>query len=280
MLPLTIKEALAQYRATAGPKFAAIIEGYWRRHGAPDDSNLRAEIKRMQAAGYAKSTIDLHVRTVRAFCRRYERYGLAVPQKPKLDFDRRRDRDVADLAPETIRTMIDAAKRGLPQESAAMALASTYGLRAGELTRIVPDDLDRRGDRFFVRSEKKSLQRWCWLPPEVATWVPDPWQPITDSYAIFARLWPHGEKPKRLGWHSLRRSLVRDLKAAGVPQESRTRFLRWAGTTGAEAMDDLYANATSTVGAEGKRPARLEDEGRREYDEEVWMRHPWLRLWL
>lgn len=275
---MTLREVLDDYRRAAGPKFAAIVEGFWRREGRLSDDTLRHYVRRLQADGYKPGTVDLHVRTLRAFARRYH---LPVPAAPKLDYRLERDSERVALDREMVVRMVEAARRSLPQEAAAMALASTYGLRSGEIARVRAEDVDREGERVFVRSEKGSVQRWCWLPPEIAAWLPDPWQPISNPSAIFRRLYPEPQRPRGVGWHALRRALVRDLKAAGVGREDRVRFLRWAQAgSGADRMDALYASANMEATARGKERVREEDQGRREHDAAVWAAHPYLPLWL
>ena len=280
---MTAAEALARYRAEAGPKFAARVEAFLRWGGTNTDASLTAYVRELSAQGLRPGTVDLHVRTIRAF---YRRFGLPAPRPRGFRFDPRDShRPALDRA--LIESLLRAAKEGeLPAGSAWMlVLAATYGMRAGELAAVRPEDVDLDGQRLYIRTLKGGQPRWCWLPPEVAALLPGELPRVSANQAesAFAGIWGavlEVERPKGTGWHSIRRSLVRDLRLAGVPREARTRFLRWkgGGGDGAERMDEWYGHPSEVVGVSGVEAAREEDAGRREYDAAVWDRHPYLPI--
>jgi integrase len=235
--------------------------------------------------GKAPGTADLAYRTIRAW---FRRFGLTPPTDRTWHYNPQ-DAARPALTREAVEALVVAARGGktTAKTAALLFLATVYGMRAGELAAVRPEDVDRAGRRIFVRTEKKGVQRWCWLPPEADAWLPAAWKPVTDlqANAYFRRAWdaamPYA-RPPRTAWHAVRRALVSALDEAGVPREDTERFLRWSGggrKESAERMHELYGRPNVLVGTAGVERARPEDEGRREYDAAVWDRHPFLPLW-
>lgn len=284
---MILKEALERYRSQAGPKFAARVERYFRWLGTAEGSNSDAAFSRfladLQREGMAPATIDLYSRTIRSF---FRSVGMVPPRARGFRFDPKDSRRPA-LASDLIRRMVEAAKSGdvTPRVAAYLALASVYGLRAGEVSAIRMEDMDRDGQRIYIRAEKGSVSRWCWLPPEVAAWLPEEWSPASPNAVekAFTSLWEsvlESPKPERTGWHAIRRALARDLRAAGVPDWAIVRFLRWKSSgSGAMKELDLYSHPNLEVAEEGERAVRDEDQGKRDYDCAVWDAHPYMPLW-
>jgi len=81
-------------------------------------------------------------------------------------------------------------------------------------------------------------------------------------------------KSERLGWHSIRRTLITLLHQSGVDPFTVHQFMRWKGAQRDMAMDTRY-HATHFVGLEGTKVVTLEAQS----DKEVFKKHPLLKLW-
>ena len=170
---------------------------------------------------------------------------------------------------------------------AILCLSTVYGLRSGEIAAVGPADLDFAGERAFARTEKGGRRVWQWLPPSIHPWLRGWRGPQTPAriQAAFGHVWAavsDQEKPGRLGWHSVRRSLVVGLCIADVPEPAIGHFLRWADggrRDGMTKMVDWYANPSGTVGADGQVRVPEATAGQREEDPLIWPAHPFLTLW-
>lgn len=286
---MRLGEAIERYAQEAGPKPAARVRRYFEWlgtvHGANSDTVFARFLHHLQEEGLAPGTVDLYARTVRAF---FRRFGLQPPRVKGPRLDPFKDQKRPALEWELIARMIRAARAGdvTNRQASLLALATTYGLRAGELAAIRVADVDLPGERIYIRTLKGGRPRWCWVPPEIVPYLEGVWAPSNPNAVekVFDNLWGavmDTKKPERTNWHSVRRALVRDLITAGVPESAVARFLRWSSGSGRgpERMVALYARPSEYVGAEGVTPAREEDEGRREYDALVWDLHPYLSLW-
>lgn len=281
---MRVSEALERYERRAGPKRRAIVERYLKWGGTNEDRDLTRWVRSLQEAGYKPGTIDLYVRTVRAFWRSL---GLEPPRASGWRYDPH-DATRPALSPSLVERMVQAALREeiSPQQSEWLALASVYGMRAQEMASIRDGDVDPEGGRIYVRTAKGGRPRWCWLPPEIRPWVSAERRPTTVERVerAFVRVWAavsDAPRPERVGWHAIRRALVRGLAEAGVPERDVIRFLRWARAeeSSASRMAALYAAPSHEVSESGAEVARVEDEGRREADAAVWERHPFLPYW-
>jgi len=281
---VTAAEALDRYRRSAGPKPASIVERYLRWGGTNADAVLGRYLRHLEQEGLGPGTVDLHRRTIRAF---YRQFGLPAPTARGWRYDPKDARRPA-LAADLVLRLITAARAGdlTGRQACLLALATTYGMRAVELAAIRPSDVDPEGERIYIRTAKGGQPRWCWLPPQIIPWLPAVWPSASPNSVekTFGNLWGNAvdaERPARANWHAVRRALVRDLVAAGVPEGAVARFLRWSGggSRGPERMVALYSSPTEQVGAEGVSQVRAEDAGQREYDRDVWDHHPYLRHW-
>ena len=281
-----IRDALEIYRQEAGPKFASIVRRWLEWGGKPEDSVLLSYLRHLESEGLAPGSIDLHRRAIQAFYRRFN----VVPPRARSWRYNPKDAERPALERSVIERMIGAAKSGeiIGQEVGLVCFSTTYGLRAGEMAAIRPRDLDWEGHRVFIRTLKGGTPRWTWLSPELQPFIGPSWEAASARGVemSFRRIWDaavtEGDRPERTSWHSIRRALVRDLVATGVPSDAVARFLRWSGGAGRgpERMVSLYSQPNLTVGIEGATVVRDEDTGKREYDVAVWDRHPYLGLWI
>jgi len=280
---VTVGEAIRQYGEAAGPKRAAIVRRFVEAQGWHENAGraLAEYLRDLEAQGMKPGTVDQVYRTVRAF---YRRLGLEPPRVPGHRYDPQ-DSSRPALDGEAISRLIGAARSGLvlPQHVGYLALSTVYGLRATEMASVLDQDVDRDGERIYIRTAKGGTARWTWLPPEVARVLPEHWPMAEESHveASFGRIWDvamDAEKPRGVAWHAVRRALVRDLRGAGVDASDVERFLRWS-SGGSKRMVSLYERPNELVGVSGEKEKVVVAEGTREADSDVWAKHPYISLW-
>lgn len=274
--------AAEAYGRHAGAKYGAIARRYVESGGERSDRSLARYVRAMEDRGYRRGTIDLHLRIIAAF---YRRQGLEPPRVRGWSYDLHEAHRPA-VSASWVEQIIPHA-RTHPEvtlrERTVLALATTYGLRAGEVAAVRKEDVPGDG-RIFLRTEKGGERRWCHLPAEIARNLQTDWPPCNPSevYAAWDRLWESAgiRRPKGAGLHTVRRALMRDMTEAGVSQAACERFLRWAdGGRGAGRMAALYRQPSAEIGSDGAVRQVEVDSGAREFDAEVWARHPYLRWW-
>lgn len=288
-------KALVEYKRSVGPKFGRIVERYLEANGSEDDQVLTKYVQGLVSRGMKRGTADLHRRCIQSFFRRTDRLlresgkhgirGVHIPEVRGWNYDYSAESHRPALAKELIADFIAAARRGdlTVQQVFALALSTTFGMRAAEIAAVRPEDVDKRESRLFIRTAQGGVARWQWLPPEIQPYIPQELEP-RDANAVvksFASMWVvvlDIPRPYRVGWHSIRRALEVDLSDAGVSQEARGRFTRWK--TANSSMAEFNASVTSRVTSRGEVAARLiGDPGTREFDRECWDRHPYIGLW-
>lgn len=279
-------DALRRYEAKAGPKPAAIARRYLEWRGQPTEHSLKAYLEELGRQGLASGTIDLHYRTIRAF---YRHLGYRAPEVRGWRYDPE-DSHRPALSADLVRRLIGAARADLlsPRQAALLALSTTHGPRAVEMARVRNGDVDHVGQRVYIRTAKGGQPRWCWLPLALHPYVPEQWPEECSANSV-EQTWHNlldsagVTVPPRTAWHSIRRALVRDLDASGVPQVDIGVFMRWAkggAGAGAARMVEWYSNPSDEVQADGTASrARTQDAGTREYDGAVWASHPFLPYW-
>lgn len=194
-----------------------------------------------------------------------------------------RDEYKPALDPELIKILIVAAKSGklATDEAAFLALSSIYGLRRAEMVDLKPEDF--AGDTVFIATVKMGRQRYHLIPPEIKKYLAahdfSQRYSLTGMDQVFWRIVNNSGleelKQHRLGWHSIRRTVLSVLHKVGLDPFSVHSFLRWkGGAEGDLAMDTRY-HATSFIGLEGTKVVTLEAEG----DKEIFEKHPLLAMW-
>lgn len=284
MARLTIEEALRRYAAQAGQarvaQHVAIVRRYLLWGGNNTDAKLAAYVHYLSDAGLRESTIDLHVRIIRAFWRSL---GVSVPRAPALTVESSR----VALATDQVRALIERAPQLGPREQAILAVSTIYGLRAIEILRLRKTDMDFAHERIFIRTAKGGVQRWQWLPPVLHPILQKPWPRLSEKrlrrywHTIWAGVTPDTLPATGVAFHAIRRALVRDLMAAGVSEERVSQFMRWKTVQGQRrlSMAHLYAHPTAEVHEDGIVRLTAADPGRREADAAVWAAHPYLPWW-
>ena len=130
------------------------------------------------------------------------------------------------LSPDQVKAVLQASRadpspKGL-RDYAILLLLATYGMRAGEITRLQLNDIDWRADRIFVRHTKTGSQSILPLMPAVGEALLAYLQrgrPKTDVREIFIRM----RAPYRgfVSGSSLYASTRRRLDAAGVQPDGK-----------------------------------------------------------
>jgi len=162
-----------------------------------------------------------------------------------------------------------------------VALSTTYGMRRIEMNRVAESDINLDNNKIFVRTAKsgKSTQRWMYIPPEI--------RPVLSTYkqycnkivklthtTISAYFWkacniaqvPLNQE-KRIGWHSIRRSLVIGLTNSGLSDNTIIQFMRWKHKDNASSILYRY------------RSTQDNDSIIETIDKEVFEAHPFTKLW-
>jgi len=195
-----------------------------------------------------------------------------------------RDEHRPQLSSDIIRLTIAAATDGKLEsdEGCFLALSTTYGLRREEMTGLKPGDVDLSNSAIYVCTVKQGRQRYHLIPVEIKPYLErhdfsKTYSPVGMSqvfWRILNRCGLGGLKPERLGWHSIRRSLLNGLVNNGVNPFAARAFMRWKGTMGELAMPArYYGNVVVTL--DGAKPVLEEAKG----DEEIFEKHPFLPMW-
>lgn len=240
---------------------------------------LVAYIEQLKSSDYAPTTITrVMVPTVRRlFKANGQEWPLLPGEAPKV-----KESDIYNpaLDPALVAKLIATARGGGVSRTAKalMALSTIYGVRRIEMASIRPQDIDLHHGTLFVRTAKGGRERWHLIPEEIKPYLDIPWkQPstakVTRAYqAIEAAAGV--QRMYEIGWHAIRRILVRMLVIAGVPDMMVRNFMRWK--RGGSDMQWLYFSSP-VVGEGGERTvaSRLDTD----VDLAVFKVHPFLQLW-
>jgi len=162
---------------------------------------------------------------------------------------------------------------------AFLALSTIYGLRRIEMQEMSPEFLDEENQLLFVQTAKRGRQRYHLIPeiilPHLVDWGFERPMSSTGLSRLFDELKGMiGLKADEVGWHSIRRSAVRDAFEAGLSEPTVMSFYRWKRST----SDIALRYATSRIVGRGREYAALGLEDRR-VDEAVFAVHPFLSFW-
>lgn len=282
----TPQEMLARYSENVAPPGRKKYTEAARRfvefaQGDFGHDRLVAYLQHLQRQGYAPGTVkrfDLTV--IRRF---YKVNGLDWPLK-HWEVPTLKEGDVyaPALSPDLVRRIIEVARAGeVPPEDAALAaLSTTYGLRRAEMCGLGPEDVDLKRGLLHVFTLKHGRERWHLIPQEIAPYLfalPKRRLSPTVASKAFYRIEKAAGLPRmgEVGWHAIRRALVRGLVQAGLPEPIVRDFLRWKRGTTSDMLLAYYS--TQVVGIEGTfTEAARRDE---ETDREVFQKHPFLPMW-
>lgn len=165
-----------------------------------------------------------------------------------------------------VNKMIIAAKDDkltIPQ-AAFLALATVYGLRREEITRIREQDIDYEMGRITIRTAKEGEEREHLLASEIVPYIERHNFDQARSPSVLTKMYREMERKadvphmERAGYHAIRRpldtELLRRLKYVDVK-----RFLRWK--------------------LSGEMPLYYDKSDPVELDPEVFRHHPFLPMW-
>lgn len=248
--------------------------------GGVDRRSVLRYLEHVLKSGYTANTIRRHhVVILRGL---FKANGLAWPMH-RWELPPVRESDVFAPALDAglIRRMVEAARAGRvsPEGTALLALASTFGLRRGEMAGLGPGDVDLKNRLLHVATLKRGRERVHVLPAVIVPYLERGlWGRLTprqvseyfyevESAAGIGRL-------RETGWHSLRRALVRGLVEAGVPEVAVRNFLRWKKSE----VDMVARYYSTTVLTEGGSYLDTTAE-ERQVDEMVFRVHPFLPMW-
>ncbi len=183
--------------------------------------------------------------------------------------------------PRAVAVMIEAARQGKldPDEAFVLAMVSTYGMRREEVTRLKKGCV--ANNLLTIPTAKGEAPRLHLIPAEIKPYI-DAWGfkaelTITQLELMWYRLEIKAglKHSRKVGWHSLRRTLNTLLMdRISHPQFVRS-FMGWASRS--QEMEQRYYK-TEYVGYEDK-PKTVQTTWRREIDEEIFVKHPFLPLW-
>jgi len=196
-----------------------------------------------------------------------------------------RDEDKPALDIEVIRIMISAAKDGKlhSDEAAFLALSTIYGLRRQEMANLKAGDVDLVNNTLFVATLKHGRERYHLIPPEIYPYLEahdfNQIYSLTGMAQVFWRIVNNSDlkqlKQYRLGWHSIRRTVLSVLHKVGLDPFSVHAFLRWRGGSEGDLAMDMRYHASTFIGLEGTKVVALEAEG----DKKIFSKHPLLEIW-
>lgn len=168
---------------------------------------------------------------------------------------------------ENIASLISWARdKGTPQQTAMIAISTTWGLRREEMRRIVSDDIQH--GTILVRTGKHGRARRHSIPdflqPYIAGYNFEPRLSLPTLSDMFILVcYKAGiDRPDGTGWHGIRRTIAGTLENAGWAETKISNYLRWSISRRGMAL--RYAMSTR------------ED---REIDLEAYETLPWVKTW-
>ncbi len=249
---------------------------------ALDKESINKHLARLKRQGKSPGTVNFAFRVIRTL---FNINKLDWPfrrgESPQIG---QRDEYKPALDPELIRIMVEAAKNGELEGAPAafLALSSVYGLRREEMCDLQPGDLDFKANTIFISTVKFGRERYHLIPVEIKSYLES--HDFSKRYnltqmsqlfwVVVNRSGLEALKPQRLGWHSIRRTVLRVLYDIGLNPQLIHYFMRWRGANPELAMDSRYY-ATTIVGLEGEIPITQEAES----DGEIFKLHPFISFW-
>ena len=245
-----------------------------------DRDNVIRYTAHLRKQKYAAGSIELRQRTIRSA---FRRNGIPWPLKrgENATIPASEERALA-LSPSRIETMVKGALGGKLNvlDTWLLALSTTYGLRAQEMTPIKLDRIDLQNRSVYVETLKHGRERYHYIPDEIMPmfkqamphlrrvtkrFVTDSFKRIEDTLGI--------EHIDETGFHSIRRSLNYYLLEKGNTEFAVHDFLRWQRPK--SNMPAHYAEGLRIVGDDG-----LVDIGQnRVQDQAIFEKHPFLPYW-
>lgn len=247
-----------------------------------DKENINNYIKKLKRQGRSPGTLNFAFRVIR---RLFAVNGLEWPfrrgEAPQIG---QREEVKPALDPEVVKAMVQAAKDNVldSDEACFLALSTVYGLRREEMYNLTSKDIDFKGDTIFISTVKSGRQRYHLIPPEIKPYLErHDFETRYSDTAMSQMFWRIINKSgleafqsERLGWHSIRRTLITLLHQSGVDPFTVHQFMRWKGAQRDMAMDTRY-HATHFISLEGTKVVAMEAQS----DKDVFKKHPLLKFW-
>lgn len=161
---------------------------------------------------------------------------------------------------------------GLPNQQAYLAISTTYGLRKSELSAI--SDIDIKNDKIFIRTVKGGQQRWHIIPEQIKMYITKyrfyeipQWTMhlLFKQICNLAGLNLCKEDKGWWGWHSIRRSLIKELNNSFPDKLKLANFMRY--NTSNYSILDRYSRLDG------------DDQELINLDLELFAVHPFLSFW-
>lgn len=254
-------------------RFLAYVDGELTRE------NVLSYIGWLQKEGYAAGTIvKITLPVIRKIFRlNNEIWPLRRGEGPTI---KEGDTYAPALNPEVVEKLILASR--LPgtkrMDRALLALSTVYGLRRVEMAQITKKEIDLKNRVLLIRTAKGGRERWHTIPEQIVDVLRIKWIDRTPANvsSTYLRLEKAAkiERMTELGFHSIRRILVRELVEANLPAYVIDNFLRWK-RSGGDMQRVYYGSTVVGIGDKRVELGKLD----RETDEAVFKVHPFLNLW-
>ena len=238
-----VTEELAGSNERTTKQFVTIISRFYTFSGG--DFTKRAVvnyIKKLAREGYSPGTNKLHYRILK---RAFEIAG-KLDSSIEWPFSKRAPAEIESaitdipwlenkvaFSDDEVEQVIHTAKDGRLDgvSSALIALSTTYGLRRIEMADLDSESLNLKDKTLHVYTKHGSRLRAHVIPDPIIPFLKD-YQPVRSEFKLsemFHDIETLAGIPKRYGtgWHSLRRSVVNSLVAAGLDKLYIYSFMRW-----------------------------------------------------
>lgn len=133
---------------------------------------------------------------------------------------------------EVITIITQAREKCTPEELAMLAIATVYGCRRSELADIRREDFNFEQKTMTIYARKGGRVATQLLADEVIAYIlGHDWSPRSEGAVsrVFKSILESTIGPRDgYSWHAIRRSLITELRNAGVSGDDRYAFLRWS----------------------------------------------------
>lgn len=250
---------------------------------ALDRENINKYLGQLRKEGRSAGTVNFAFRVIhRLFVVNNIDWPFRRGEAPQIG---QRDENKPALEPEVVKAMIDTAKNDKLEadETCFLALSTTYGLRREEMVSLTSADISLADKVIFISTIKHGRQRYHLIPSEIEPYLQQHdfsrQYSLTGMSQIFWQIVNRSGlgvlKGHRLGWHSIRRTLLTLLHGSGLDPFAVHSFMRWKGGTQGDLAIDIRYHATSYVGLEGERAVSQEAES----DKGIFEKHPFIPFW-
>ena len=244
-----------------------------------DKATINRYIERMRKKGYSDGTVNFAFRVIRTlFTRNKLDWPFNRGEAPQI---RENKVTAPALHPDVIIEMIEAVKKnGQPDETALLALSTTYGLRRIEMVQLTSEDISIRDRVIHIATAKHGRERNHMLPKQIIPYIEGyDFDTSRSQFGLFTTWYKLEykigmEHSNQVGWHSIRRT-VNTILLDHFPDTVVSSFLRWKQRT-SSSMPYRYS-AQSYVGKEGV-STKVVGEAI-EVDQKVFKKHPFLKYW-